>query len=258
MQQKHFSVKTFLVILLLQLAFFFSNFFFFVYLKDKLQNYLQLFTSFSTQIGTLQQLSFNSTEELTQLAMVVQPLESATREASLLAFVATPIVLWLLWSFFQTTQWFFLRRRHIYQKRFFVNVAIISAILLTVYFFILYRLLQVDFVYIESNILTILLVTFFFYSVLTLYFLTLRGRSFVKDVRSILTKETVRLIPRVLFLFVVALCSFYLFVILLLSAIVGEYSLITFPSLMTAIVVVSVLSSLLKIHLSKQAETLRE
>src|SRR3989344_9458070 len=240
------------VIVLLQIGFFFSNFFYAFYLKGELHDYLSKTTQLGPSISYLQNLALNTTEELMRVSSVVLPLEQATNEVIFLAFYLTPFLLWLLWTVFQGTSWYLIRRNEIVnKKRFFINYAVVSAAVIGVYLAIIYQLLLTEFVYVESVIFSILAITLAAYIILHLFSISICGRSFFSDIKSALKLRFIRSVFVIAIMFIASLASFFFFKVLLLSAIENEFFFLGLPSIIVIVCVLSAINVLLKVYLSK-------
>ncbi len=248
----HSRVYLFVFIFLLQTGFFFSNFFYALYLKSELQGYLSKTTQLGSSINYLQNLALNTTEELMQVSDVVLPLEKATNEITFLAFYLTPFLIWALWTLFQGTSWYLIRRREIVnKKRFFINYPVVSAVIIGIYLAIIYQLLLTEFIYAESTIFSILAATLVTYIILHLFSISICGRSFFNDVKSVLKVRFIRSVFIIAVMFIISLASFFFFIVLLLSAIENEYFFLSMPLLVFIICILSAVNVLLKMHLSK-------
>lgn len=240
------------LIFLLQIGLFFSNFFYALYLKSELQGYLSKTTQLGSSISYLQSLALNTTEELVQVSNVVLPLEKATNDITFLAFYLTPFLLWLLWTLFQGTSWYLIRRNDIVnKKRFFINYSVVSAAVIGIYLAILYRLLLTELVYVESTIFLILAITLAAYMILHLFSISICGRSFFSDVKSVLKVRFIRSVFIIAVMFIASLASFFFFIALLLSAIENEYFFLSLPSIVVVVCVLSAINAVLKVYLSK-------
>lgn len=224
--------KKFFQLFIIEFLFILINLIFFVLIKNKVLNYLQIIQN-ETSIPSL---------------------DNVVTSAMMFAFIIVPITFILIWVIFQSLLWKSIKQNINRNKNYFINLAIISFILIALFFVLIYRFIGTGISdYMDTSTILIILIVFIFYYLITVCYLALRGEEFIKDLKIFLQtaiKKFFRLFPYTLLAFIVSLSLFFLFLILLTSYLINDFFFLPPLLLVFYLLIVIILNLWVKIILN--------
>ena len=126
-----FLKKKFHLLFLLELGFWFSLLFFLIYIKDKLQSYMQLVSNYIPQLNALGEAAEQNTLDSTEALNLLSLLDAVSKEAMLFISIVIPLTMILLWSIFQATSFYIIKNKAVkHFKPFFIKFTFASLVLL--------------------------------------------------------------------------------------------------------------------------------
>ncbi len=130
--------KNFSVLFLFELGFWFSVFFFLVYVKKKLFDYIAAFNQYSPQLAAIQQAAQENVLDNNAALQALTAIEGTTKDAMFFAFIIVPLVLFILWCLFQGGSWLIIKEKTVKNKKSFLwKFVAISFVIFALFVYIL-------------------------------------------------------------------------------------------------------------------------
>lgn len=252
--------KLFSALFLLELGFWFSVFFFLVYVKKKLLFYITAFNQYAPELTAIQQAAQGNTLDNNAALEVLTTIENATQDAIFFGFVVVPLVLFILWCVFQGVSWLVIKEHTVKNKQSFLGkFALMSLVIGAMFIFAIKELV--------GNLeLTGPIDTAFFkiggYGFIATYLLVVAslandGSSFKnvgKKMVQIGIKKIHHIIIPVVLCYGIVLTIFFLFFVLFNSHILNNYFFLSFIPLLAYFLICLSIFIFFKVYLHVKTE----
>ncbi len=257
------SLKTFkekfFQLFILQFVFFFSNFFFLTYFKNKLSAYLVSIEQYSLQLSQFQAELANQ-EVNPALETLIAEMQSSTTKAIFFGFVLVPVITLALWVFFQSKEWKLLKEKiKISTTKYIVQFTIITIIGVALFSLVLTNIIKkvVTATPIDIALIVSLLLLFLVYAATTSIYAHLGDHGFFKTL-----KESLKHLIKIKSLFILFLCFItslsllYLFAVLFTSYWFDKYFFLSPIGLIAYMLILTVVSlwfkTVFSLHIKKE------
>lgn len=229
--------KKFFQLFILEFLFILSNFFFLLFVKNKIKDYLNLIQNIPADIGN---------------EPLIANLDNVVQSGLIFAFFLVPLAFTIIWIFFQSLVWMNIKDDIKNKKKYLINFAIISIILITLFLFIIYNIMSTNIAEFADSSLILLIIIFIFYFIITSSYLTLRGEKFVNDIKIICKsfKKSIRLLHFILLAFIVSMSLFFLFMVLFSSYLIDDFFFLPPAALVIYIIIIILINLLVKVILN--------
>jgi len=216
--------ENFFTLLLSQTVLFFASLFFLVFVKGKVQSYLEELQQFQPMINTLMAtLDKADPATIMQTQSVITSMSHLTDQVLIFAFIVTPIILLLKWILFQGIFWNTIKKHKATNfSHYIIKLAIPTVIILsaTVAYTTSQQTMVEFFSSFDTNLSLIFLVLFTSLYFLTMFYLILNNQSFTKAIKQTVTiaiKKIYKYAPLYMPLFANTLLLIYLLMVTLIQ-----------------------------------------
>ncbi|MCX6711944.1 MAG: hypothetical protein NT139_02825 [Candidatus Woesearchaeota archaeon] len=163
--------KKFLLFLLADGLFFGLLFYFLIFVKNKLKNYLLVLQSYGSELGTIENLQQKDIVASMKLDTILRTMESITSNALFFIYILIPIVLFLLWWIFQGINFKLVyenKVKKILDLKYFFRFGFISILFFIVFTFIFLGFFNIIYSFFQGESMSLLSYKFLFYLISSL------------------------------------------------------------------------------------------
>ena len=232
--------KNFFQIFIIEFFFIFANFFFLLFVKNRIRNYLNL----------IQNIPADAQES------IIINFEKLIQGGLIFAFFLVPLIFIIIWIIFQSLLWRMIKEKIKNTKKYYINFAIVSSILIALFFVIIYRFLGTGFSeYLDTSMVIIFIILFSFYYILTSFYLINKGDKLTEEIKHTFNiKRLLKLFPYILLAFIISISQFFLFLVLFTSYLINDFFFLPPVILVVYIIIILVINLFIKIILQKRSE----
>ncbi len=255
--------KNFSVLFLLELGFWFSVFFFLVYVKKKLFNYIAAFNQYTPQLAAIQQAAQENVLDNNAALQALTAIENATQDALFFAFIIVPTVLFTLWCLFQGGSWLVIKEKTVKNKKSFLwKFILISVIIFTLFVYAVRKSVgNLDLTGpIDTAFFNLIFYGFIAFYLITIGSLANNGSTFKqigKDMFALGIKKIHCVIIPIVLLYGVVLTMLFLFFVLFNSHILNNYFFLSFVPLLAYFLLCLTIFIFFKVYLQTKAAAIR-
>tara|TARA_Y100000310_G_scaffold162833_1_gene162777 strand:- start:8346 stop:9119 length:774 start_codon:yes stop_codon:yes gene_type:complete len=241
--------REFFTIALTQLALFFSSLLFFVYMRNKLAEYIQVIQGFQLDVNqALSTLDAVDPSSVAQSTAVVDAINSVASETLFFLIIIAPIILFLFWVIFQGIFWRAIKKEKIKDTRsYFLKFAFPTALIF---------LIATSIIRDPENIPGMFISMFLALYALTIYYAVLSNKKFhhtMHQTINLAIKKFYKYIPLFIPLFILSLLILAVFAMILIHKIV-PYEYFNVVLLIAGSIVTLLVSGFYKVIFQKVVE----